>query len=170
MVKNNIINIVETILESLSLRAECLRLEIHIIWEGDTILKTNKNITKLIEVNGQKLEYYNELLCQMGTVNEEINRDLDHITCTSFKMKNSIFHQIQRHDAVAKVVEEKFRQLYELDNKILATEELLLNRLGSYKLVRRGLCPSRLSIFCALISSHFFFTFKLSYNLNAGRS
>lgn len=130
LVKNNIINFIETLLKSLSLRAECLRLEIRIIWEGDTILKTYKNIIKLIEVNGQKLEYYNELQSQMGCINEEVNRYLDHIACTSSEMKNSIFDQIQRHDDIAKIVEEKCRHLYILNNKIPDAEELLLNRLG----------------------------------------
>lgn len=120
-------------LKTLSLRAEFLKLEIRIIWEGDTILKTYKNITKLLEVNGQKLEYYNELQSQMECINEEVNRDLDHIACTSSKMKNSIFYQIQRHDDIAKIVEEKCRNLYILNNKIPAAEELLLNRLGFYK-------------------------------------
>lgn len=135
MVKNNIINIVESVLKCLILRAECLKLDVCISWEGDKILKTYTNITKLIDTNRQKLDCYNDLQSQMESVNMNINRDLSYITCTSFKIKNNIFNQIQKHDNVVKVIEDKYKHMCELNYKISVTEELLADRLGFYKCI-----------------------------------
>lgn len=123
-------NTVKSVSKSLSLRAKCLKLEIHIIWEGDTILKMYKNIDKLIEVNEQKLDSCKHLQLQMGNINKEINRDMNCIIHTSSKMKNSIFKQIQKHSEVKQIAEEKFRHFCVLNNKCSVTEELLVNRLG----------------------------------------
>lgn len=135
MVKTNIRNIVESILKCLSLRAECLKLDVCITWEGDKILKTYTNITKLIDSNGQKLDCYNDLQSQMESVNMNINKDLGYITCTSLKIKNNIFTQIQKHDNIVKVIEEKYKYMCVLNNKISVTEELLADRLGFYKCI-----------------------------------
>lgn len=130
MVKNNIMNIVESVSKSLSLRAKCLKLEIHLIWEGETILKMYKSIDQLIEVNRQKFDCYNDLQFQMGNINTEINKDLDNIKCESSKIISSIFNQIQKYNNVKIVAEEKSRYLNELHNKIPVTEEILLHRLS----------------------------------------
>jgi len=123
-------NIVESVSKSLSLRAKCLKLEIHLIWEGETILKMYKSIDQLIEVNRQKFDCYNDLQFQMGNINTEINKDLDNIKCESSKIISSIFNQIQKYNNVKIVAEEKSRYLNELHNKIPVTEEILLHRLS----------------------------------------
>lgn len=129
MVKNNIMNIVVSASKSLSLRAECLKLDINLIWEGETILKMYKSIDKLIEVNKHKLNCYNDLQFQMGNISKEINKDLDDIECKNSKTVSSIFNKIQKYNKVKITTEEKCRYLYELHNKIPVTEELLLSRL-----------------------------------------
>lgn len=139
MVKNNITNIVESVLKCLSLRAECLKLDVCISWEGDKILKTYTNITKLIDINRQNLDCYNDLQSQMESVNMNINRDLSYITCTSFKIKNNIFNQIQKHDNVVKVIEDKYKYMCMLNNKISVTEDLLADRLGFYKCIFKNI-------------------------------
>lgn len=133
MVKNNITNIVESVSKSLSLRAECLKLEIRTRWEGDTILKMYKFIDKLIEVNGSKLNCYNDLLFHIGNINKDAEKTLDFIVHTSFKMKKIILEQIEKHNNVNQIAEEKFRQMYELNQEIRTIEELKLNRLGSFQ-------------------------------------
>jgi len=90
------------------------------------------NIYKLIEVNKQKLDYLNDLQSEMENTNEEFPKDLDYITCTNLRMKNSFIHQIQKHDSVKQIVEEKFSLMCELNHKITVTEENLANRLGYY--------------------------------------
>lgn len=139
MVKNNITNIIESVLKCLSLRAECLKLDVCISWEGDKILKTYTNITKLIDINRQNLDCYNDLQSQMESVNMNINRDLSYITCTSFKIKNNIFNQIQKHDNVVKVIEDKYKYMCMLNNKISVTEDLLADRLGFYKCIFKNI-------------------------------
>lgn len=135
MIKNNITNIVESVLKCLSLRAECLKLDVCISWEGNKILKTYTNMTKLIDTNRQKLDCYNDLQCQIESVNMNINSDLSYITCTSFKIKNNVFNQIQKHDNVVKVIEDKYKYICVLNNEISVTEELLADRLGFYKCI-----------------------------------
>lgn len=130
MIENNIVNIVNSALKSLSLRAECLELDIRIIWEGNAILKTHKNTLKLIKINGQKLDYYNELQSQMGRCHKEIDNDLKYITRTVPKMNTSLFYQTQRHERIKKIVEDKFSHMCTLNNEIRATEEILVNRSG----------------------------------------
>lgn len=130
MVKNNIMNIVESVSKSLLLRTENLKLEINIIREGDTILKIYKNIDKLIKNNEKKFNCYTDLQSEMGNINTKIKRDLDYIICTNSKLKNNIFDQIQNHSNIKKITEEKFRHMCVLNDKIRNTEELLLKRLG----------------------------------------
>lgn len=130
MVKNNIMNIVESVSKSMSLRAKCLQLEICLIWEGETILRMYKNIEKLIEVNKQKFDCYNDLQFQMGNINTGINKDLDDIKFESSKTISSISNQIQKYNNVKIIAEEKNRYLNELHNKIPVTEEILLHRLS----------------------------------------
>lgn len=130
MVKNNIMNIVESVSKSLSLRAKCLKLEIYLIWEGETILKMYKSIHKLIDVNKEKFDCYNDFQFQMGNINTELNKNLDDIKCKSSKIISGIFNQIQKYNSVKITAEEKCRYLNELHNKIPVTEELLLNKLS----------------------------------------
>jgi len=130
MVKNNIMNIVESVSKSLSLRARCLKLEINLMWEGETILKMYKNINKLIEVNEQQFDCYNDLQFQTGNINTEINKDLDDIKCNRSKTIISIFNQIEKFNSVKIITEDKCRYLNDLHNKIPVTEELLQNRLS----------------------------------------
>lgn len=129
MVKNNIINIVQSASKGLSLRADCLKLEIRILWEGDLILKTYRNVDKLIDVNSQKLDSYNDLQSEMGNVNNEIKYLDTNVICTNSEMKNSTFNLIQKHDIIKNIVEEKFRCMCELNDKFPVIEELLVNRL-----------------------------------------
>ncbi|KAL4090563.1 hypothetical protein QTP88_025369 [Uroleucon formosanum] len=133
MVKNNIMNIVESVSKSMSLRAKCLQLEICLIWEGETILRMYKNIEKLIEVNKQKFDCYNDLQFQMGNINTGINKDLDDIKFESSKTISSISNQIQKYNNVKIIAEEKNRYLNELHNKIPVTEEILLHSLAYLK-------------------------------------
>lgn len=123
-------NTIKSVSKSMSLRAKCLKLEIHIIWKGDTILKMYNDIDKLIEENEQKLNSYNRLQFQMENVNKEINRNLNYIDHTSFRMKNSILNQAQKHSDIKQIVEKKTRQICLLNNKCSVTEQLLENRLG----------------------------------------
>lgn len=127
MVKNNIMNIVQSMSKSLSLRAECLKLEIRIFWEGDIILKMYKNIDKMIDANGLKLDCYNDLQFEMGNVNKEI-KELDYITHKNSEMKKCILDQVQRYSAVKSIAEEKFRHVCELNDKFPVIEGLLVNR------------------------------------------
>lgn len=122
-------NTIKSVSKSLSLRAKCLKLEIHIIWKGDTILKMYHDIDKLIEVNEQKLNSYNRVQFQMENVNKEINRNLNYIAHTSNRMKNRILNQVQKHSDIKQIVEEKTRQMCMLNNKCSVTEQLLVNRL-----------------------------------------
>lgn len=121
-------NIVQSVSKSLSLRAECLKLEIRIFWEGDIILKMYKNIDKMIDANGQKLDYYNNLQFEMGNINKEIKK-LDYITYKKSEMKKNIFNQVQRYSDVKSIAEEKFRHMCELNDKFPVIEGLLVNRL-----------------------------------------
>jgi len=123
-------NKVESVSKSLSLRAKCLKLEISLIWEGETILKMYKNIDKLVEVNTQKFDCYNEFQFQMENINTEINKDLDNIKCASSKIISLIFNQNQKYNNVKIIAEEKSRDLNELHNNITVTEEILLHRLS----------------------------------------
>lgn len=125
--------IIESVSKSLSLRAECLKLEIHIIWVGDTVLKMYNNIDNLIGVNKQKLNYFNGIQLQTETLNKQINNDLnDNIMCTNSKMKIKIFDQIQKHNDIKQITEDKFRHMGILNNKLAAIEELLVNRSGFF--------------------------------------
>lgn len=119
-------NLIEAASKSFTLRVECFKLEIRIIWEGNRILKMYKNIDKLISVNDQKLDCYNNLQFEMGNINNEINKDLDYIMQANSKFKS----QIQLHNDVKEIVEEKFRQMCLLNNEIDEIEELLVNELS----------------------------------------
>lgn len=130
MVKNNIINILESMMKSLSLKAEYLKLEIIIVLEGENFLRILKGIDKFIEVNQQKLNFYNYLQTQLGHINKKINKYTEYITCSNLKMKNNILSYIQRHSDANNIIEEKFRHVCELNNKFPMIEELLENRLG----------------------------------------
>lgn len=129
MVKNNILNTIKSVSKSLSLRAKCLKLEILIIWKGDTILKMYTDIDKLIEENEHKLNSCNCLQFQMENVSKDINRNLNYIVHTSFRMKNRILNQVQKLSDIKQIVEEKTRQICLLNNKCSITEQLLINRL-----------------------------------------
>lgn len=133
MVKNNITNILESVMESLSLKSECLKLEIILVWEGDKILSILKDIDKFIDVNQRKLNFYNYLQIQMGYIYKELNKYTEYIACSNLKMKNNILNYIQRHNNVNNIIEEKFRHVCELNNMFLIIEDLLENRLGFLK-------------------------------------
>lgn len=135
MVKNNIMKIVEAVSKSLLLRAERLKLEIYIHWEGGTILKTYKFIDKIIEDNGTKLNCYNDLLLHIGNIDKDSEKKLNYIVLTSFKMKNIILEQIEKHSYGNQIAEEKFRQMCVLNQKISAIEDLKLNRLGFFRCI-----------------------------------
>lgn len=129
-------NIIESVSKSLSLRAECLKLEIHIIWEGDTILKKYNDIDKCIGVNKQKLDYCNDIQFQMKTINDKINSNLnDNIICTNSKIKINMWNQIQKYNDVKQITEKKYKHICVLNNELIDIEELLVNRLGFYVIV-----------------------------------
>jgi len=126
MVKNNIMKLVEATLKIFLLRIECFKLEIRIIWEGNTILKIYRNVDKLIEINNQKLHYYNDLLLEIRNINYEIEKDLNYTASTNSKLIN----QIRIHNEAKQIVDDKFRQLCSLNNKIHEIEEFLVNELS----------------------------------------
>lgn len=131
MVKNNMMNIIESVSNNLSLRAGCLKLEIDIIWERDTILKMYEHINKLIEDNKQKLNNYKDIELQTKTIHKQIVNELnDNIVYTYSKIKMKIFNQIQKHNNTKQITEDKFMYLCTLNNNLTVTEELLVNRLG----------------------------------------
>lgn len=123
-------NIALSMSKMLSMKAKYLKLEIRIIWEGDSILKMYKNINKLIEMNEHKLNCYNDLQSQMDNINKNINIDLYNITHANLKAIYRISNQIGIHNGVKKITEEKLSHLRILNNKIYVNEEQLVNRLG----------------------------------------
>lgn len=130
MVKNNIMNTALSMTKMLLLKTKYLKLEICIIWVGDSILEMYKNIDKLIKINQQKLNFYHDLQSQMGNIIKKNNKDLYNITHANFNNENHISNHIRIHNEVKKITEEKFEQLNILNNTIYVTEERLINRLG----------------------------------------
>lgn len=123
---------VQSMLKHFSLRAECLKLEVYIIWEVETILKTYKNIDKLNEMNSRKLDCYNDLQLQIGNIDNDTKRYLNNINCIQSKVTNSIINRIQRLTDVKKITEDKYKSLCALSNKFLVTKDLLTHRLGLF--------------------------------------
>jgi ABC-type dipeptide/oligopeptide/nickel transport system ATPase subunit len=130
MVKNNIMNRALSMTKMLSLKIKYLKLEICIIWVGDSILKMYKKNNKLIKINQQKLNFYNDLQSRMENIIKTINKDLYNITHANSNIKNHISNHIRIYNEVKKITEEKFLQLHVLNNTIYVTEEQLINRLG----------------------------------------
>lgn len=130
MIKNNVKNIALSMSEVLSMKTKYLKLEIRIIWEGDSILKIYTNINELIEINKQKLNHYNNLQSQMENTIKKMKKDLYNIAHANTKIKNYLSNQIQIHKEVKKITEEKFRHLSVLNKTIYVTEERLASRLG----------------------------------------
>lgn len=133
MVKNNIKNIVASALNIFLLRFECLKLEVRIIWEGNTFLKMYKTIDTLNEQNGQKLACCNKLQFEVENINNEINNDLNIIKLTKTKVTNRIFCKIQTFNDVKRITEDKFSHKCLLNKKRLVMEDRLKHRLSFFE-------------------------------------